>query len=92
MFDEIDEAIYENVKWGVLLMSEVFGVEAFEYENEAERNVGAARLCGEIGNYDDGIERDILLVTSGELSLAATWDGEAWAVMDIPTDKVPSAM
>lgn len=89
--DEIDEEIYENVEFGVILVSEVFGVELFEYKNEAERNVGAARLCGEIGNMDDLVERDVVLVANGDISLAASWDGEAWTLMDIPTDKVASA-
>jgi len=90
MYDEVDEKFYSGVEFGVLLVSEVYGVEAFTYATEQECNEGVASICREIEEADDGIDRDVALIRDGELRHAATWDGEAWEFKDLP-EPTPAA-
>lgn len=90
-YDEIDEEIYAGVKVGILLVSEVYGIEVFQYESEAERVEGVRRICSGIEEAYDGVDRDIAFVTDGDIRHVGTWDGEEWEVLDLPPSAALSA-
>lgn len=83
-YDEIDEKYYADVSFGVLLVSEVFGVEAFRYDSEQARDAGLRALCSSIEELDDEVDRDVAMVTDGEIRHIGTWDGAEWEALDLP--------
>ncbi|NTF23626.1 hypothetical protein G6L37_35215 [Agrobacterium rubi] len=79
------------MEFGILLVSEVFGVEVFKYSSEQERDAGAVSICRGIEEAEDDIDRDIAFVTDGDIRHIGTWDGEEWEALDLPEVSAPAA-
>lgn len=80
----IDKEIYSDLSHAILLLSDDYGFDVFDYVDAESRLAGVMRLRVRIETVDDGIERDLVFATNGELSHVGAWDGHSWTDFDLP--------
>jgi hypothetical protein len=75
--------------FAIEMTSEIFGSELFRYATEEDRISGLIRLMKTVEKLADGVERDYHFgmigadnEISGDIELAASWDGEGWVVAE----------
>jgi hypothetical protein len=92
LFEEVNEDLYSDVSCGILLVSDEFGYEVFEYAGDEERMAAARNLHYSVIDTRDEIERNIAFVTDGELTYVGSFDGSAWEHFELPSSNIKASV